>query len=75
MPCKAGKILLPYQTENEELLSAIDTMMRKKKDIDQILKITNEQILKPGYSFTDKETKLADNIWKKLSPRKLNRSK
>lgn len=75
MPSEAGKILLPYQTENEELLSTIDTMMRKKSSIDQILKITNEQILKQGYGFTDKEIKLADSIWKKLSARRLNRSK
>jgi len=36
--------------------------MRKKRDIDQILKITNEQILKQGYGFTDKEPKLVDSI-------------
>lgn len=75
MPSEAGKILLPYQTENEGLLSTIDTMMRKKKDIDEILKITNEQTLKQGYGFTDKEIKLSDSIWKKLSARRLNRSK
>jgi adenine-specific DNA methylase len=75
MPSEAGKILLPYKTENAELLSTIDQMMRDKKDIDQILKITNEQILKKGFGFTDKEIELADSIWKKLSTRRLNRSK
>jgi len=50
-------------------------MMRDKKNIDQILKITNEQILKKGFGFTDKEIELADSIWKKLSTRRLNRSK
>ncbi|MCD4746184.1 MAG: class I SAM-dependent methyltransferase [Bacteroidales bacterium] len=75
MPSEAGKILLPYQTENAELLSTIDKMMRDKNSIDQILKITNEQILKKGYSFSDKEIKLADSIWKKLSARRLNRNK
>ena len=75
MPSEAEKILLPYQIKNTELLSTIDKMMREKKSIDQILKITNEQILKIGYGLTDKEIKLADNIWKKLSARRLNRSK
>ncbi len=75
MPSEAGKILLPYQTENADLLSTIDKMMRDKKSIDQILEITNKQILKDGYDFTDKEIKLADSIWKKLSARRLNRSK
>lgn len=75
MPSEAEKILLPYQIENANLLSTIDKMMREKKSIDEILKITNKQILKDGYGFTDKEIKLADRIWKKLSARRLNRSR
>ncbi|MFV0571952.1 MAG: Eco57I restriction-modification methylase domain-containing protein [Xanthomarina gelatinilytica] len=75
MPSEAGKILLPYQTDNADLLATIDKMMRKKKSIDEILKITNKQILKDGYGFTDKEIKLADSIWKRLSARRLNRNK
>jgi adenine-specific DNA methylase len=75
MPSEAGKILLPYQTVNADLLTTIDKMMREKKSIDEILKITNKQILKDGYGFTDKEIKLADSIWKKLSARRLNRNK
>ncbi|MEA3496432.1 MAG: class I SAM-dependent methyltransferase [Bacteroidota bacterium] len=75
MPSEAGKILLPYKTENAELLSIIDKMMRDKKSIDQILKITNEQILKKAYGFTDEEIELADSIWKKLSERRLNRGR
>jgi adenine-specific DNA methylase len=75
MPSEAGKILLPYQPENADLLATIDKMMREKKSIDEILKITNKQILKDGYGLTDKEIKLADSIWKKLSARRLNRNK
>ena len=75
MPSEAGKILLPYQIDNADLLDTIDKMMREKKSIDDILKITNKQILKDGYGFTDKEIKLADSIWKKLSARRLNRNK
>ncbi|MCK0114371.1 class I SAM-dependent methyltransferase [Gelidibacter sp. F63206] len=75
MPSEAGKILLPYQPENTDLLATIDKMMREDKPIDEILKITNQQILKKGYGFTDKEISLADSIWKKLSSRRLNRNK
>lgn len=75
MPSEAEQILLPYQSQNDELLEVIDKMMREKKGIDEILKITNEIILKDGYGFTDKEIKLADSIWKKLSARRLNRNK
>lgn len=75
MPSEAEKILLPYRLENEALLSMIDEMMRKRKRIDEILKISNEVILKDGFGFTEKEIKLADVIWKKLSARRLNRNK
>jgi adenine-specific DNA methylase len=75
MPSEAEKILLPYQTENADFLSIIDTMMREKNSIEEILKLTNQLILKVGYGFTDKEIELADKIWKKLSYRRLNRSK
>ena len=59
MPGEAGKILLPYKEENKILLDIIDRMMRKNKHINKILKITNEQILKKGYGFTDYEIELA----------------
>lgn len=75
MPSEAEQILLPYRTENVELLETIDKMMRRKKSIDDILKITNQQILKDGYGFSEKEITLADSIWKKLSARRLNRGK
>jgi len=75
MPSETEKILLPYSVDNVDLLATIDKMMRSKKSIAEILKITNKQILKEGYGFTDKEIKLADNIWKKLSVRRLNRGK
>lgn len=75
MPNEVEEIPLPYQIDNANLFSTIDKMMREKKSIDEILKITNKQILKDGYGFTDKEIKLADSIWKKLSARRLNRSK
>lgn len=75
MPSEAEQILLPYQSQNVDLLATIDKMMREKKGIDDILKITNQQILKEGYGFSEKEIKLADSIWRKLSARRLNRGK
>lgn len=75
MPSEAERILLPYNEANAELLGVIDEMLRKKVGIEEILKITNEKILKEGYGLTKKEIKLADQIWKKLSYRRINRSK
>ncbi len=75
MPNEVEEILLPYDEKNESLLPIIDKMIRGKKDISEILKITNEQILKKHLGFTDSEIKLADGIWKKLSMRRLNRGK
>jgi len=75
MPSETEQILLPYKEENAEFLSFIDKMIREKKDINEILKFTNKQILKDGYGFTDKEIKIADSIWNKLSARRLNRGR
>lgn len=74
MPSEAEKVLLPYHKDNAALLSKIDKLIRNKSDIEEVLKITNQIILKEHYGLTQKEIKLAHNIWKKLSARRLNRS-
>lgn len=75
MPNEVEEILLPYHLNNSELLPAIDKMIRAKKDITEILKLTNSKILKENFGFSNAEIKLADSIWKKLSKRRLNRGK
>ena len=75
MPSEVEKILLPYKIEHENLLQEIDHMMRNKKSIEAILKLTNERILKHGYGLSSAEIKLADSVWKKLAIRRLNRNK
>lgn len=75
MPNESEKILLPYHEDNRKLLSQIDQLIRNKTNIEEILKITNQVILKQHYGLTQKEIDLAHNIWKKLSNRRLNRGK
>jgi adenine-specific DNA-methyltransferase len=57
------------------LLPIIDKMIRGKKDISEVLKITNEKILKDHFGFSNSDIDLADSIWNKLSKRRLNRGK
>lgn len=75
MPNEVERILLPYNENNAELLPIIDKMIREKKDISELLKITNNKILKENFGLTNSEIELADGIWKKLSKRRLNRGK
>jgi adenine-specific DNA methylase len=75
MPNEAERILLPYHLDNASLLSQIDKLIRNKTDIEEVLKITNQVILKEHFGLTQKEIKLAHGIWKKLSSRRLNRGK
>ena len=75
MPNEAEKILLPYHKDNADLLYQIDTLIRNKTNIEDILKITNQIILKQHYGLSDEEIDLAHNIWKKLSSRRLKRGK
>jgi len=73
MPNEVERILLPYDEKNAQLLPIIDKMIRQKKDISELLKITNDKVLKENYGLTDEEIDLADSIWRKLSNRRLNR--
>ncbi|MDQ3748101.1 MAG: class I SAM-dependent methyltransferase [Acidobacteriota bacterium] len=75
MPNETERILLPYNKDNASLLLIIDKMIRRKADIEEILKFTNLVILKERFGLTQKEIDLAHNIWKKLSSRRLNRGK
>jgi adenine-specific DNA-methyltransferase len=75
MPNEAEEILLPYHEKNEKLLPIIDKMMREKKSISEILKFTNERILKQNYGFSNKDIAMADSIRTKLSQRRLNRGR
>lgn len=73
MPNEVEEILIPYKEENVDILSKIDKMMRKGKNIDEILNFTDNVILKQGFGFTDGDIKIANHIWKKLLNRRLNR--
>jgi adenine-specific DNA methylase len=75
MPNEAERVLLPYNENNAELLQQIDELIRSKTDIEEVLKITNQIILKEKYNLSQKEIELAHSIWKKLSFRRLNRGK
>lgn len=75
MPNEAERVLLPYHKDNATLLPQIDKLIRNKTDIEEVLKITNQRILKEHFALTQKEIKLAHGIWKKLSYRRLNRGK
>ncbi|HEX8334045.1 MAG TPA: hypothetical protein VF622_15605 [Segetibacter sp.] len=75
MPNETERVLLPYHKDNSALLPTIDHLIRKKTEIEEILKMTNQIILKEHYGLTQKEIRLAHTIWKKLSSRRLNRGK
>lgn len=75
MPNEAEKVLLPYNQKNALLLPIIDKMLRRKASINEILKVTNYEILKGQLGLTAKEINIAHNIWEKLSKRRLNRGK
>jgi adenine-specific DNA-methyltransferase len=75
MPNEAENVLLPYHKDNAKLLSQIDNLIRNKTNIEDVLKFTNQIILKEHFGLTEKEINLAHSIWKKLSARRLNRGK
>jgi adenine-specific DNA-methyltransferase len=75
MPNETERILLPYHSANEDLLPIVDKLIRDKIAIEELLAKTDQIILKERFGLTQKEIKIANNIWKKLSERRLNRGK
>jgi len=73
MPNEAEEILIPFNQSNGELLGTIDSMIRNKTDISEILEITNKKILNDNFGLSSNDIKIAESIWKKLSERRLNR--
>ncbi len=74
LPSEVKNIPIPYKETHKELLSKVDSMMRSKTSIDAILSVADNIILKEGFGLSEKEIKIANSIWKKLSNRRLNRS-
>jgi len=75
MPNETERILLPYHEDNSKLLNPIDSSIRDKKPIEEILELTNKEILQKNYGLTEEEVDLANSIWTRLSNRRLNRGK
>jgi adenine-specific DNA methylase len=73
MPGETENIFLPYNLDHDDLFDEIDAMMRKKINVDEILEISNKILLHDGLGLSAGEIRIADNIWKKLSSRRLNR--
>jgi len=75
MPNETERILLPYHANNSKLLNHLDRSIRDKKPIEEILLVTNKEILKKNYGLNNEEVDFANSIWKRLSNRRLNRGK
>lgn len=73
LPSEVKAILLPYQDDNYQLITTIDEILRSKSNIDDILKITDNIILRERLQMTDCEIATANSIWRKLSTRRINR--
>lgn len=74
MPNEVEDVLLPYNDANAKILERIDKMMREGKSIDEILKFTDPIVLNDGCGFSESDIKIANDIWKKLLNRRLNRN-
>src|SRR5690606_17611984 len=66
MPNEAEEILLPYHTENENLLPEIDKRIRRGECMQSILDYTNDIILAKNFGLTREEISLSNKIWVKL---------
>jgi hypothetical protein len=56
-------------------LIEINKKLKNKENIQDILKVTDTEILKKGFGFTHSDIKIANGIWNKLLKRRLLRGK
>ena len=73
MPSEVEGVYLPYREENSKLFEKVDQMVRDKKTADEILDLTDKELLQKGMGFSETETRMARSIWYKLMGRRLNR--
>ena len=75
MPNETENILIPYHEHHQNYLAEIDDRMRDGTSIDDILSFTNQKMLKDSFGLSDKDIQIANNIWRKLSERRMTRGK
>lgn len=73
-PSEIGEIQIPALTNLSVDFNKIDSLMRER-EIEQVLDIIDEALLIKHHGFSKSEVMQLRGIWKKLSQRRLNRSK
>lgn len=74
LPSEVKSILLPYHEDNKKIIAKIDSMLRSKRNIEDILIFTNDEILSKSLGMSNDEIAIANRIWKKLSSRRVGRN-
>lgn len=74
MPNEVERIQIPYQEINSGLLDELDAMLRSSEDIDDIVNKMDQILLIDRLDFSESEVEMANDIWKKLRNRRLNRN-
>jgi len=74
MPNEVERILIPYREINSGFLEELDEMLRYGTDIDKIVETTDEILLQDRLGMSDSEVAMANEIWKKMRQRRLNRN-
>lgn len=73
-PSEIGEILIPSFDNLSIDFDKIDDLIRKK-EIEKVLDIVDEALLMKYHGFSQREVNQLRGIWKKLSQRRINRSK
>jgi len=71
-PNEAEKLPLPLIGADSLDLNELDSLLRNG-DIDRVLDITDEVLLRQGMGLSINDTQMLRTIWKKLRDRRINR--
>ena len=75
MPSEIANIIIPYIKTAENLFEEIESVVKNKGDISELLKYTNKFLLEDNFGFTTQELNLITNIHEKLLNKRLFRKR
>jgi len=72
-PSEAEDLPIPYCDISDELVDEIDSLLRENNNMESVLSVVDELILKKKMNLTSREISILRGIWKKLSTKRIGR--
>jgi len=72
-PNEAEELPIPYFDISSQLITELDLLARQKRDIEQVVNVMDDLLLRKRLGLSSKEIRMLNKIWEKLAIRRKNR--